>query len=156
MVGSRGEASASPSPVLRTMVRRALIDTNVYVDHWERGLHAETLAAVSTSFVVRHSAVVLSELRRGARTRQARRTVESLFRLAHEIWEPLSTDWWDAGKLVRDVGDQAGWERNKRREFQNDALIALTARRHGAAVVTSNHADFGFLERRVGIRVIAL
>ena len=134
-------------------MRFALLDTNVYIDFWEGGLHAETVEAVHRGFVVRHAAVVLSELRRGARTQQARRTVESLYRLSTEVWEPNTEDWWQAGKLVRDVGDQQGWEVHKRREFQNDALLALTARRRGAVLITSNRIDFELLESRVGVRV---
>ena len=134
-------------------MRFALLDTNVYIDFWEGGLHAETVEAVHRGFVVRHAAVVLSELRRGARTQQARRTVESLYRLSTEVWEPNTEDWWQAGKLVRDVGDQQGWEVHKRREFQNDALLALTARRRGAVLITSNRIDFELLGSRVGVRV---
>jgi predicted nucleic acid-binding protein len=134
-------------------VRSAVLDTNVYVDLWERRLHVDTLANIHAAFIVRHAAVVLSELRRGARSQQARRTVEALFRHAPEIWEPSATDWWEAGRLVRDVGDQETWDTNKRREFQNDVLLALTARAKGALLVTSNRADFQLLERHVGFRV---
>jgi predicted nucleic acid-binding protein len=137
-------------------VRCALLDTNVYVDHWERGLHAQALATIHASHIVRHSAVVLSELRRGARTAAARRTVDQLHRLAAAIWEPSAEDWWEAAKLIRDVGDQQGWETSKRREFQNDALVALTARRHGATIVTSNQADFRLLARRLSLRILFL
>lgn len=137
-------------------MRSAVLDTNVYIDFWERGLRAETVRAIHVAFVVRHAAVVLSELRRGARTQQARRTVESLYRLATEVWEPNGDDWWEAGKLVRDIGDQQGWDPHKRREFQNDALLALTARRRGAVLITSNRSDFDLLERRIGVRVKVL
>src|SRR5581483_8908177 len=68
-----------------TAVRWAVLDTNVYIDFWERGLHAHAVQTIHGAFVVRHAAVVLSELRRGARTQQARRTVESLYRLASEV-----------------------------------------------------------------------
>ena len=37
----------------------ALIDTSVYIGHWERGLYADRLDEVRGAFVVRHSAVVL-------------------------------------------------------------------------------------------------
>jgi hypothetical protein len=60
----------------------AVIDTSVYIGHWERGLYADRLDEVRKAFVVRHSAVVLSELRRGARTPQAARTVARLHELA--------------------------------------------------------------------------
>jgi predicted nucleic acid-binding protein len=133
-------------------VRAAVLDTNVYIDFWQKRLHAAALAKIHAAFVVRHSAVVLSELRRGARTQQARRTVESLFRLAPELWEPSAADWWEAGTIVRDVGDDQSWNTHKRREFQNDVLLALTARGRGALVVTSKRADFQRLERRVGVR----
>lgn len=134
-------------------MRFAVLDTNVYIDFWERGLHGETVEAVHRGFAIRHAAVVLSELRRGARTQQARRTVESLYRLATEVWEPTAEDWWEAGKLVRDIGDRQGWEIRKRREFQNDALLAFTARRRGALLLTSNRPDFELLEPRVGVLV---
>ena len=61
--------------------------------------------------------------------------------------------WWQAGKLVREVGDEQSWDVHERREFQNDALLALTARGKGALLVTSNRPDFELLERRVGVRV---
>ncbi len=60
-------------------------------------------------------------------------------------------DWWEAGRLVRNIGDKKDWEINKRRDFQNDALIALTARRHGATVVTTNCADFELLRSELRI-----
>jgi len=131
----------------------AILDTNVYIGHWEGGLYEEALASVQKAFVVRHSAVVLSELRRGARTRQARKLVDALFRLAAVHWEPTGGDWWEAGRLIRKIGDARGWDKGKRRDFQNDALIALTARRHGATVVTANRADFDLLGRELRVSV---
>jgi predicted nucleic acid-binding protein len=105
--------------------------------------------------VVRHSAVVLSELRRGARTPQAEKRVGQLFRRVRDVWEPIAADWWEAGRLIRRIGDRLGWEPSKRRDFQNDALIALTARRHGATVVTTNRHDFELLRRAVAISVVS-
>ena len=134
----------------------AILDTNVYIDHWERGLYEEALTAVEKAFIVRHSAVVLSELRRGARTREAQQHVESLFRLSKIQWEPTAGDWWEAGRLIRRIGDARGWGRDKRRDFQNDALIALTARRHGATVVTADITDFDALGKALRIAVLSV
>jgi|SRR5882672_7081766 len=131
----------------------ALLDTNVYVNLWERRVAEDAVAKIHETFVVRHAAVVLSELRRGARTQQAKRTVEALHRMAAEIWEPSAADWWSAGKVVRDVGDERGWDIQKRREFQNDVLLALTVRGRGALLITGNQADFRLLERRLALRV---
>ena len=134
----------------------AVIDTSVYIGHWERGLYEDTLAEVRKAFVIRHSAVVLSELRRGARTRGAERTVARLHDLARGVWEPTPKDWWDAGQIIRSVGDAHDWDRSKRRDFQNDTLIALTARGHGATVVTANRGDFEILGRRLGVPILVV
>ena len=133
----------------------AILDTNVYIGHWEQGLYKAQLEVVRRTFVIRHSAVVLSELRRGARTREAEQRALSLHRLARICWEPTATDWWEADSLVRKIGDVQGWDRHKRRDFQNDALIALTARRHGATVITANLSDFELLAHELKSRVLA-
>lgn len=132
----------------------AILDTNVYIDHWRGRLSADALVAIRAAFVVRHSAVVLSELRRGARTEAETRLVDGLRGAMTACWEPTKADWWAAGALVLAVGDEQGWDTAKRRDFQNDALIALTARAHGSTVVTTNRADFDLLARRLGIQVI--
>jgi predicted nucleic acid-binding protein len=132
----------------------AILDTSVYIDHWEHGLHQDTLEDVKRAYLIRHSAVVLSELRRGARGREAERLVTTLYELATVRWEPSVADWWEAGRLVRSVGDKQGWDIHKRRDFQNDALIALTARRYGATVVTANSADFELLRSDLRISVL--
>ena len=128
----------------------AILDTDVYIDHWERGLFQETLENLRRAFIIRHSAVVLSELRRGARTREAQRLVAELYELATLRWEPSAAELWEAGRLVRTIGDQQDWDINKRREFQNDALIALTARHHGATIVTANRSAFELLRAELG------
>ena len=138
-------------------MRWAILDTAVYIDHWEGALGLEdALADVRRAFVVRHSSVVLSELRRGARTAAARRNVSALHRIAAVQWAPTAEDWWRAGELVRTIGDAHDWEIAKRREFQNDALIALTARHHGATVVTRNRGDFELLARKLHLAVVLL
>ena len=57
---------------------------------------------------------------------------------------------------IRTVGDAQGWDTNKRRDFQNEALIALTARRHGATVVTANRMDFELLSKELGVSTLPL
>jgi predicted nucleic acid-binding protein len=134
-------------------VHWAILDSSVYIGHWERGLYHADLERIRQAFAIRHSAVVLSELRRGARTRAAQKLVDGFFRLAAVQWEPTAADWWNAGLLIRRIGDREGWAKNKRRRFQNDVLIGLTARRYGATVVTANRSDLAFLSRELGISV---
>jgi predicted nucleic acid-binding protein len=133
----------------------AILDTTVYIGHWERGLYQDILENLRRAYIIRHSAVVLSELRRGARGREAERLVTALFELATVRWEPSVADWWEAGRLIRTIGDNRGWGVSKRRDFQNDALIALTARRHGATIVTANSSDFELLQSELRISLVA-
>lgn len=132
-------------------MRWAIIDTSVYIDYWERGLHDDALTAVRKAYVVRQSSVVLSELRRGARTKAARQLLDTLIRLTRIQWAPTEADWWQAGLLIRQLGDRQRWDKHKRLAFQNDVLIALTARRHGATIVTANRDDFALLEHQLGV-----
>jgi predicted nucleic acid-binding protein len=134
----------------------AILDANAYVDRWNGVLPASRFEEVGQTFIIRYSSVVLSELRRGAQTPAARRVVEALFRLAKVQWAPLADDWWNAGRIIERVARAHSWDRNRRRDFQNDALIALTARRYGATVVTSNREDFELLRREVRISVLLL
>lgn len=79
-----------------------------------------------------------------------------LHQLARDIWEPTPKDWWEAGRIIRILGDAHDWDRNKRRDFQNDALIALTARGHGAAVVTAKREDFELLGRALPVAILVV
>jgi predicted nucleic acid-binding protein len=137
-------------------VRWAILDTSIYINHWEGGLHEEVLVAVRHTFVVRQSSVVLSELRRGARSRQARRLVEALYGMAKIQWTPTEADWWRAGLLIRSLGDANHWDQRKRQEFQNDALIALTGSRYGATIVTANREDFELLGKQLKVAVLVV
>jgi predicted nucleic acid-binding protein len=134
-------------------VRWGILDTSVYIDHWTGALAPDALAGVAEGLIIRQSAVVLSELRRGARGATAVHLVEALHR-SIAIWEPSADDWWEAGALVQAIGDARHWEIAKRRELQNDALIALTARRQGAVLVTRNQHDFALLAKRIRFRAM--
>ena len=82
--------------------------------------------------------------------------MERLHDQAREAWAPTARHWWEAGRVVRTIGDAHDWDRTKRRDFQNDALIALTARAHGATVITANREDFGLLARAVDVSVLVV
>jgi hypothetical protein len=40
----------------------AILDSGIYIDHWERGLHDEALAAVARTFVVREDLFQLARV----------------------------------------------------------------------------------------------
>jgi predicted nucleic acid-binding protein len=116
-----------------------LIDTSVYIENFKfRRFEAELL---SLRFLVRCSAVVLAELWRGARSWEAKRFVASLAKQCQVI-APNEREWIQSGKIVSTLAERRGYEVNKMREIHFDVLIALTAKRIGAFVITCNADDF--------------
>jgi predicted nucleic acid-binding protein len=127
----------------------AILDTAIYIGHWEHGLYGSVLEQIRRHLIVRQSSVVLSELHRGAKTKEALKLVEDLYKLAKPCWVPDEKDWWAAGKILRQLSIRHGWDARRIRDLQNDVLIALTARKYGAAVITANQRDFELLRRHV-------
>lgn len=123
-------------------MRYAILDTAIYIDVWEGDRHQTMLASLRRGVIIRHSAVVLSELYRGARTMAALKRVLDLYRLASPCWVPDEGDWQTAGRVLRQLGVHNGWEGGRLWQLQNDVLIALTARKYGATVLTTNRRDF--------------
>lgn len=118
-----------------------------------------------TSFIVSHrvsslpdnfllSGVVVTELMASANDESARKAFEAM-RAAHErdgtLIVPRSEDWLMAGRVLywltkgrkRRAGGKAPQLRpGASQSMALDALIAVSARRAGAAVVTENYDDF--------------
>ncbi len=74
-------------------MRYAILDSSVYVGYWQGEYAQDVIERVRRRYIVRQSAVVLCELRRGARTRDAEKFVEQLYRRAPVVWEPTAQDW---------------------------------------------------------------
>lgn len=122
-------------------MRRVLLDTNLYIDWLNDGAHEGLMLGPG---LVRYlSAVVVMELRVGARTRSGRHAVDKLVRAYDAggrlvVPPPGVLD--RAGSLLRRL-KLAGRE-IRSASLVNDVLIASTARFVGATVVTANVSDF--------------
>ncbi|MGH7805186.1 MAG: type II toxin-antitoxin system VapC family toxin [Candidatus Binatia bacterium] len=120
---------------------KLLLDTNLYVDWFNRGLHEPLV--LGQGFVRYLSSVVQMELRVGAETRPARRMLDQLAR-AHtasaRITAPSVRVFDEAGLVLRALR-MAGRE-VRRASLVNDVLIALTARSLGATLYTGDVGDF--------------
>ena len=55
---------------------------------------------------------------------------------------PNEREWVESGRIVSRLAAAKGYEIHKTREIHFDVLIALTARRIGALLITSNASDF--------------
>lgn len=129
----------------------AVIDTSVYVENLRTGRFEREL--VDLPFLVRVSSVVIAELARGARSRQARRFVEQLAR-HRPLVTPDEADWLRSGAVVRTLAEGHGFEVGKLRDLHFDTLIALTVRRRGAHLITCNAGDFRTIGEIVSLKLI--
>jgi predicted nucleic acid-binding protein len=116
-----------------------LLDTSVLVDHLRTGRHAERMGNLRG--LVRNSSVVLAELWRGA-TRKAERDFLIALEKNAPILTPTTGNWLESGHILAKIREVKGFEAEKLRDLHMDVLIALTARAHGAKLITSNRADF--------------
>jgi len=116
-----------------------LFDTSILVDQIRSNRHLNRILNVKG--VVRNSSVVLAEFWRGATTAVDRKVVEALGR-NHPTLTPTAKNWVESGQVLARMRADKGFEPGKLRDLHFDLLIALTARAHGARVITSNRADF--------------
>ncbi len=129
----------------------ALLDTSVYIENFRTGRF--TLALLRSPWIVRCSAVVLHELRRGARTPPELRFVTELARKV-QILTPTERHWLESGEVLSRIGTNKRYDVNKLRDLAFDTLIALSARDSGATLVTCNREVFAEIGKHVPFKVI--
>ncbi len=116
-----------------------IFDTSVLIDHLRTGRHEERIDSITG--LIRSSSVVLAELWRGATRPQEHKFLEALAR-NHPILTPTEKNWLESGQILGKIYRRKGFSPEKLRDLHFDVLIALTARAHGARLITSNGADF--------------
>lgn len=116
-----------------------IFDTSVFIDHLRTGCHQHRIESVTG--LIRTSSVVLSELWRGA-TKPAEREFLLALERNHPILTPTENNWLDSGRILGKIRAEKGFTADKLRDLHYDVLIALTARSHGARLITSDRADF--------------
>ena len=121
-----------------------ILDTSVLVDNLRTGRHRERIATLSG--LLRNSAVVLAELWRGAATQADREFLRALGK-NHPVLAPTEGNWLESGLILAKMRAEHGYTSDKLRDVHFDVLIALTARSHGARLITSNRADFEAIHR---------
>lgn len=117
----------------------AIFDTSVYIDNLRSGRFQKEL--LELKFVVRISAVVLAELWRGARSREMIKAVDYLTTNLHII-APNEREWVESGKIVGRITRANGYDDRKAKEIHFDVLVAMTARKIGAHLITCDVDDF--------------
>jgi predicted nucleic acid-binding protein len=116
-----------------------IFDTSVLVDEARTGRHRQRMESVEG--VVRLSSVVIAELQRGVVGPTENKFLRALAR-NHPILTPTRNNWLESGEVLAKIRADRGFEPHKLRDLHFDVLIALTARSHGARLVTTNRKDF--------------
>jgi predicted nucleic acid-binding protein len=116
-----------------------VFDSSVLIDQIRTNCYLDRM--LNLTGVVRNSAVVLAELWRGANTPVDRQVIQELEE-RHPILTPTEKNWLESGRILAKIFADKGYEPRKLRDLHFDVLIALTARSHGAKLITSNRADF--------------
>ena len=116
-----------------------VFDTSVLVDDLRTARHQAKIQSLSG--LLRTSSVVLAELWHGATKAAERDFVRALAR-NHPIFTPTEGIWLESGQLLARINADKGFTPEKLRDLHFDVLIALTARSHGARLITSNRVDF--------------
>lgn len=116
-----------------------ILDTSVLVDDLRTGRYRRRIAALSG--IIRNSAVVMAELWRGVVKPAEREFLRALGR-NHPTLTPTEKNWLESGETLGEIRADRDFTGAKLRDLHFDVLIALTARSHGARLITSNRADF--------------
>jgi predicted nucleic acid-binding protein len=116
----------------------AIFGTSIFIDHLRMNRDLQRIETVSG--LIRTSSVVLAELWRGA-TRPAERAFLRALEKNHPILTPTERHWLESGELLGRMRADRGLTPERLRDLHFDVLIALTARSHGARLITSNGSD---------------
>jgi predicted nucleic acid-binding protein len=113
------------------------------------------------------SAIVIQELAAGAKDKSDLQELNALrldYEMQGRLLVPTGEDWWLAGKvlnsLLRGLKSRQGGLTPKlpaaeKQRIIRDVLIARTARRAGALLVTDNLKDFKLIARFCAVRAMA-
>lgn len=121
-----------------------LFDSSIYVDDLRTGKYSDRIAGVGD--LIRNSSVVLAELWRGATSDDEDRFLQWLAD-HYPVLTPTENNWLESGRILQRMQADHGFEAKKLRDLHFDVLIALTARSHGARLITSNRSDFELIRK---------
>ena len=124
---------------------KLILDTSIYIPFINQGIAHPALDHPRRQPILYMSAVVVEELYAGALDAPSEQLIDKLFDTFSSLGRliaPDTADWQKTGKIVAKLGQKYGFEQKFLSRLTHDILIALTARRIGAMVVTGNTRDF--------------
>jgi predicted nucleic acid-binding protein len=135
---------------------KVLPDTNVLIGFFRNPQKRQDFESRTHRPLFFMSSVVALELFAGCRTQRQTRALMAFlkpFEKADRVVTPTHACFREAGRVLAGLG-RDGMGKAHLRQLINDVLIAVTAARFGAVVVTANAGDFALIERHIPVRWI--
>jgi len=131
-------------------------DTNILIDWLREKKHGDLLFG---SGLIRYlSSIVAMELYAGAHRKKERQGVDRLYTIfekTRRVVVPEKNLFPKAGLILDELRRKDGYDLKKAVSLANDVLIALSALRIGAIVITENRRDFLAIQRVTGAGFIS-
>ncbi len=124
---------------------KAILDTSVYIPFLRDGIIHPKFPEDFLNPLLFMSSVVVSELYAGAHDNLTIKLLDKLYHTFQKVGRlivPSVEDWRQAGGIIAKNGKKYGYDSTYLSRLQNDILIACSARRIGAFVLTKNEKDF--------------
>lgn len=124
---------------------KVILDTSIYIPFINKGRSHPVFELKSGKPLFYMSAVVVEELYAGAFDNITIGIIDRIYDTFTDLGRliaPEATDWQKTGKIISKLGQKYGFEDVFLSRITNDVLIALSARRIGAILITNNIKDF--------------
>jgi len=136
---------------------KAILDTSVYIPFLRDGIIHPKFPEDFVNPLLYMSSVVVSELYAGAHDSQSIKLLDKLYNTFQDVGRlivPNDDDWRQTGGIIAKSRKKYGYESTYLSRLQNDILIACSARRIGAFVLTKNYKDFVRIREFVDFRIL--
>jgi len=123
---------------------KVILDTSIYIPFINAGISHPVLE-LECKPLFYMSAVVIEELYAGAFDKISVKLLDRMYETFENLGRvivPEASDWQKTGKVIAKFGQKYGFGKKFLSKTTNDVLIAFSARRIGAIVVTNNTKDF--------------
>ena len=135
---------------------KIILDTSIYIPFINDGIENPVIDLRSRKPLSYLCAVVIEELYAGAHDKTSINLLDRLYETFNKIGRlivPEAADWQRTGKVIAKLGNKYGFEEKFLSKITNDVLIALSARKIGAMIVTKNTMDFIRIKEFVDFKI---
>ena len=135
---------------------KVILDTSIYIPFINDGIENPVIDLRSRKPLSYLCAVVIEELYAGAHDKTSINLLDRLYETFNKIGRlivPEAADWQRTGKVIAKLGNKYGFEEKFLSKITNDVLIALSARKIGAMIVTKNTMDFIRIKEFVDFKI---